>query len=101
MLNLKSIELMSTSRATTDMRYLLKIKKQRYKQLEIFNEAYDEIHSTHEYLYPRYYEVELLKEYIQNNEIDRKYARKNALNQLEGNINNLNSIQYREAIKEI
>ncbi|CAG8839465.1 4383_t:CDS:2, partial [Gigaspora margarita] len=71
------------------------------KLIRIFDKAYDEIRSTYEYLYPRHYEVELLKEYIQNNEIDRKYARENALNQLEGNINNLNSNQYKEAIEEI
>ncbi|CAG8831187.1 44529_t:CDS:2, partial [Gigaspora margarita] len=69
--------------------------------LKIVDEIYDEICSTYKHIYPRSFEVEILKDSIQNYEIDRNYARENALNQLEKNKNNLNSKQYKEAIEEI
>ncbi|CAG8845367.1 16018_t:CDS:1, partial [Gigaspora margarita] len=72
-----------------------------HSELKLFDEIYDEILSTYEHLYSKHFEVEILKEYIQNYEIDRSYVRENALIQLEENKNNLNSKQYKEAIEEI
>ncbi|CAG8834028.1 24402_t:CDS:1, partial [Gigaspora margarita] len=69
--------------------------------LKIVDEIYDEICSTYKHIYPRSFEVEILKDSIQNYEIDRNYARENALNQLEKNKNNLNYKQCKEAIEEI
>ncbi|KAF0508954.1 hypothetical protein F8M41_018640 [Gigaspora margarita] len=56
-----------------------------YLELQIVNEIYDKICSIFKHIYPRSFEVENLKDSIQTYEIDRNYARENALNQLEKN----------------
>ncbi|KAF0405613.1 hypothetical protein F8M41_008908 [Gigaspora margarita] len=70
-------------------------------ELKIVDKIYDEICSTYKHIYPRSFEVEILKDSLQNYEIERNYDRENTLNQLEKNKNNLNSKQYKEAIEEI
>ncbi|CAG8818741.1 27167_t:CDS:1 [Gigaspora margarita] len=49
-------------------------------ELKIVDEIYDEICSIYKHIYPRSFEVEILKDSIQNYKIDHNYARENALN---------------------
>ncbi|CAG8623205.1 11720_t:CDS:1 [Gigaspora margarita] len=70
-------------------------------ELKNFDKIYDEIRSTHEYVYPGDPKILILKEKIQNFEIDRSYNRENDLNQLEENKINLISQQYKEEIEAI
>ncbi|CAG8836029.1 12711_t:CDS:1 [Gigaspora margarita] len=70
-------------------------------ELIIVNEIYIEICSIYKHIYPRSFKVEILKDSIQNYEIDHNYARENALNQLEKNKNNFTYKQYLEPIEEI
>ncbi|CAG8610617.1 2688_t:CDS:1 [Dentiscutata heterogama] len=70
-------------------------------EIKIFNKIYDEIRSTHEYLYPGDLEFAISKEKIQNSEIYRKYERENNLNQLETDKVNLNFEKYKEVQEAI